>query len=341
MKQIISVLAVLILLVASCCSPNKKKNNADAPERNLEPLHKSFLENKFGMFIHFNMSSFFGEGSESAEWSTGKEDPLFFNPEKLDCNQWAEAASSANMKYAVFTVKHTGGWCLWNSAYTDHDISAFKNFRDGKGDLVKEYCEAFRKQGIKIGFYYCFPVWDERWATMSTLPIEGFSEGKGDVVTFVKNQFTELLSNYGDIDYLWCDQHLTPNGGFKEGDFLEIKKLVHSLQPNCLVIGNNSQDFEDSDIHSYEFPWSKELPPVDNKIAAEVSDKIQDGWFYGGDETKAIRTVEYYVDTMLTMLNSRNCNYLLNCAPSSQGLIPDDVVEMLKKIGEIQNVKLE
>ena len=89
---------------------------ASAADRNLEELQQQFLSWKFGMFIHFSMSTFVPGG-----WSSGKEDPLLFNPENLDIGQWADAAKAAKMKYAVLTVKHTGGWCLWDSATTGHD----------------------------------------------------------------------------------------------------------------------------------------------------------------------------------------------------------------------------
>jgi hypothetical protein len=88
------------------------------------------------MFIHFNIATF-----NDREWANGYEDPATFAPDKLDCGQWADVAKAAKMKYAALTVKHTGGYCLWNSAYTTHDISAFKNFRDGKGDLVEVHID--------------------------------------------------------------------------------------------------------------------------------------------------------------------------------------------------------
>jgi alpha-L-fucosidase len=73
-------------------------------------LREKFLEWRFGMFIHFNMATF-----NNRQWATGTEDPATFAPAKLDCGQWLDAAAAAGMKYAVLTVKHTGGWCLWDS----------------------------------------------------------------------------------------------------------------------------------------------------------------------------------------------------------------------------------
>lgn len=298
--------------------------------RNLDSLQKSFLDLKFGMFIHFNMATYI-EG----EWSTGREDPLLFNPVALDCGQWAAAAAAAHMKYAVLTVKHTGGWCLWDSAYTDHDVTMLKNYKNGKGDLVQEFCTAFRKRNIKIGFYYCFPLWNKKWADYQTLPIEGYSEGKGDAVAFIKNQFTELLTGYGDVSVLWVDQFGAHNGGLKPGDWESIKAHVHSLQPNCIVIANNSTQFSQTDIYSYEYPYSHKLPPTGNTNPSEVCDKIQEaGWFWKPKGIAVNRSVDYIVNTMLIPLTNRRSNYLLNCAPDTRGLMPDDVVKRLREIGK-------
>ena len=138
--------------------------------------------------------------------------PLTFNPAKLDCGQWADAAKEAGVKYAVLTTKHTEGYALWDSAHTTHDITAFKNFKDGKGDIVREFVDAFRERGIKIGFYYCAPGnFDNQ--NGNTLPegkpsLQGLPpEAKGDYAGFIKKQFTELLTNYGPVDLLWCDQY--------------------------------------------------------------------------------------------------------------------------------------
>lgn len=103
-------------------------------------LRENFLGWGFGMFIHFNMATF-----NERDWANGHEDPATFAPDRLDCSQWADAAAAAGMKYAVLTVKHTGGWYLWDSKHTDsHDTTAYKNIRNGKGDIVREFVDAFR-----------------------------------------------------------------------------------------------------------------------------------------------------------------------------------------------------
>jgi len=325
-------------LVAGCAIGQKDGAAVSAGKpaekgRDLSKLQKEFLSWKFGMFMHFNMSTFVPGG-----WSSGKEDPKKFNPVNLDMGQWADAAKSAHMKYAVLTVKHTGGWCLWPSECATRSVKLFTNYKNGKGDLVKEFCEAFRKRGLKVGFYYCFPLCGKVWADYGTLPVEGYETGKADAKEFVKKQFTELLSNYGKIDLIWIDQSDTHNGGLKWEDWEEIKKHIHSLQPGCVVIANNQHSFNRTDIAGYEYPYSLELPPPGNKIPSEVCDKLQNGWFSNPNGVAIpVRDVDYIVNKMLLPLNDNNSNYLLNCGPDHRGLMPESVVAILKKVGEAWN----
>jgi alpha-L-fucosidase len=306
-------------------------NTNTTQTRNVKQIGEDFLKLKFGMFIHFNMSTFVPGG-----WSHGDEDPMLFNPTKMDCGQWADAAVSAGMTYITLTVKHTGGWCLWPTRYTPHNISLFKNYKNGEGDIVREFVEACRSRGLKIGFYYCFPLYHPDWAQYSTLPIEGYESGTCDSITFIKNQFTELLTQYGDIDIIWIDQSGTLNGGMKEGDYQSFKNHVHELQPDCTVIANNQTDYTDTDIFGYEYPWSLELPSADNKEPVEVCDKLNQGWFSDpkSTDTPPVRSVDYIVNRMLIPLNNGNAVYLLNCAPNKLGLMSDATVVRLKEIGE-------
>ena len=238
-RKIILGLAVLMALPVSA-------QDSVSPAR----LREEFLSWKFGMFIHFNMATF-----HERELATGHEDPGTFAPDKLDCRQWVDAAAEAGMKYAVLTVKHTGGWCLWHSKHTEsHDMTAFSNYQDGKGDIVREFVEACRKRGIKVGLYYCFPGnfagqdLPEGREDLHGLP----PEAKGDFTGFIKKQMTELLTRYGPIDLLWIDQWAKRT---RRSDWLSIKQHIKSLQPNCVVIANNSHNYTETDIHSFEYPW--------------------------------------------------------------------------------------
>ncbi|MBS3764870.1 MAG: alpha-L-fucosidase [Planctomycetes bacterium] len=300
----------------------------------------AFLGWKFGMMLSFNMSTF-----HDMTWTNGYEDPATFAPDKLDCGQWADAATKAGMKYGVLTVKHTGGWCLWDSQYTSHDATAFINYKDGKGDIVREYAESFRERDLKVGFYYCFPG-DFSGKLGNVLPegardLHGMPpEAEGNYAGFIKKQLTELLTQYGSVDLMWIDQYANRYTGEQ---WKTLKGHIKSLQPNCLVIGNNSIDGQETDVHSYEYPWLKPnaperaLPPEDNDVPAEVCDKMGPGWFWKSweDETNLMEAEE--VVRMLRLCNSRMANYLLDVAPDKSGLIPDHSVQRLEEVGELRS----
>ena len=301
----------------------------------LAERQQEFLSWKFGMFIHYGLASY-NEG----QWATVYEDPASFAPTQLDCGQWADAAKAAGMKYAVLTTKHTSGYALWDSKHTTHDITAFKNFKGGKGDLVREYVDAFRARGIKIGLYYCLPGdYSKNKLKPGQTDLHGLPpEAAGDYVKFIKLQLTELLTQYGAVDLMWFDQY---NNKYTRAQWGEIKAHVHALQPDCLVLANNSTDFKQTDIYSYEYPWLKDkklnaLPAENNTNAAEICDCITPGaWYWQPKITEKSMTSAAKVVDMLKLCNGRQANYLLNVPPDRTGRIPDWLV---RRLGEIDQV---
>jgi alpha-L-fucosidase len=298
-------------------------------------LRESFLKWHFGLFLHFNLATF-----ADVDWATGYEDPGLFKPAKLDCAQWADAAKAAGMKYAVLTVKHTEGYALWDSAGTTHDITAFKNFRDGKADLVREFVEAFRARGLKVGLYYCFPGdYSKGKLAPGQTDLHGLPpEAAADYAGVIEKQLTELLTRYGPIDLLWIDQYANP---YTAAQWPAFRALVKSLQPRCLLLANNSRDFKETDILSYEFPWKHELPPEDSAAASEVCDTIQAGqrWFWDKNAgLENLQAAEQIVQR-LRLCNARHANYLLNVPPDRDGLISGPHLQRLREVGRLLEQK--
>ncbi len=324
--------SVLWLLLLAGCAVNVR---AEEP-RPLAERQQEFLSWRFGMFLHFNMATFNDE-----EWAMGHENPGSFIPRKLDCGQWADAAKAAGMQYAVLTVKHTGGWCLWDSKLTDHDITAFNNYT--QGDIVRQFVDAFRERGLKVGFYYCAPG-DFSGRYGNRLPpgkadLHGLPpEAEGDYAGFMMKQFDELLTDYGPIDLLWIDQY---NNKYTRNQWEQIKAHIASLQPNCLVIANNSLKWQETDIHSYEYPYlktkmpSRKLPPPNNANPAEVCDTICDGWFWHRNSSETSVREAADIVQMVKLCNERHANYLLNVPPDDKGLLPKVFVERLEEVGKM------
>ncbi|MEO6851486.1 MAG: alpha-L-fucosidase [Mucilaginibacter sp.] len=301
----------------------------------LTKKQNEFANWKYGIFLHFNMATYVNK-----EWATGYEDPLLFAPEKLDCGQWASVAKSAGMRYGVLTVKHTCGWCLWDSKYTTHDISIFKNYKNGQGDIVREFVDAFRKKGLKVGLYYCMP--GDYSNGYGNVPAAGQkdlhglpSEAGDDYEGFIEKQITELLTNYGPIDLLWFDQY---SNKYTFKYWLQLKGLIHKLQPNCIVLANNSDNYQVSDVISYEYPYRKKatpdkaLPPAGNKNVGEVCDCIDANgiWFW---HTGPVTLQEPgVISGMIKLCNARNTNYLLDVPPNRDGLIGQEYIKRLAEI---------
>ena len=293
-------------------------------------LRKDFLKLRFGLFLHFNMATYVNR-----EWANGYEDPALFKPDRLDCGQWAEVANAAGMKYGVLTVKHTGGWCLWDSDHTAHDITRFIHYKNGRGDIVREFVDAFRAHGLKVGFYYCFPGDFSSSGLPEGMPdLHGLPpEAAGDYVGFIKKQLTELLTNYGPVDLLWIDQY---SNKYTRPDWQEIRSHIKSLQRRCLVIGNNAHSLKDSDIYSCEFPWdSKGIPPEGNTMPAEVCDKISRTWFWNTADGPEHAKDAADIVKMLKLCNERNANYLLNVPPDRDGLISGAHLERMQEVAAL------
>jgi alpha-L-fucosidase len=219
-------------------------------------------------------------------------------------------------------------------------MAAFVNYKGGKGDIVREFVDACRNRRIKVGLYYCLPGnysgqnLPEDKEDLHGLP----PKAKGDYIGFIKKQLSELLTRYGPVDLLWIDQY---RNHYTRDDWQMIKQHIKSLQSNCIVIANNSLDFRETNIHSYEYPWlknsrpDKALPPEGNEHPAEVCDKIGPGWFWKtGENNENVRKAEELV-AMLKLCNSRKANYLLNVAPDTSGMIPDYSLKRLHEIGKL------
>jgi alpha-L-fucosidase len=296
---------------------------------------RDFMKWRFGLFLHFNLGTF-----ADLDWAGGYENPALFNPARLDCNQWAAAARAAGMTYAVLTVKHTEGIALYDSSPTAHDITLFTRFRDGHGDIVREFVDACRSHGLKVGLYYCFPGDYADQAHKNAPPpgkpnLHGMPpEAAGDFSGFIKEQLAELLTKYGPVDLLWIDQF---NNKYTRAAWPDIFAHVKSLQPRCLVLGNNAGTLRDSDVLSFEYPWKQSLPSTNNTSPAEVCDTIQTGarWFWREARRPGdLQTAETIV-ARVRLCNSRNANYLLNVPPDRDGLISGPHLERLREIGRL------
>ncbi|MCX6259055.1 MAG: alpha-L-fucosidase [Bacteroidia bacterium] len=311
----------------------------------------SYQEMEVIGFLHFNMNTFTGK-----EWGNGDEDPALFNPTALDAEQWVKVARDAGMKELILTAKHHDGFCLWPSRYTEHSIknSPYKN---GKGDIVKEFTDACRKYGLKAGIY--LSPWDRN----------NSEYGKPGYISYYRNQLTELLTNYGTISEIWFDGANGGTGyygGANEERRIDAKtyygwdstiKLVKNLQPGILVFSDAGPDIHwignengsvgetfwstiNNDhlvIGASDMAYLNSGDQAGNKwICGECDVSIRPGWFYHPEEDSLVKTPENLADLYYKSVG-RNAVLLLNVPPDKQGLIADNDIKALQKFRSILN----
>ncbi|KAF8573809.1 glycoside hydrolase family 29 protein [Ramaria rubella] len=287
--------------------------------RTLLELQQSFLDLRFGMFIHFNMATF-----QNLEWGDPRGPGSLFNPTALDTDQWVSAAKDAGMTYACLTTKHHDGFAIWP---TRTGGAGVKNV-----DVVRAYVDSCRKGGLKVGLYYS--ILDLR-ADIRKFCITA------EKVGLIKAQLTELLTDYGTIDLLIFDGWNAPWSRITYEDlpFDDIYHYVKTLQPDCLVMDLNASEFPASalyysDIKAFESNAGQTLPER-NIIPAQCCHTLTDEWFWKqGDETRALKSSKRVIQEWLVPQNERFCNLLLNAAPTREGRLAPNVVARLKEIGK-------
>ena len=285
----------------------------------LEALQRSYVDLRFGMFIHFGILTYTGS------WSEANLPISMFNPTGLDPSQWATAAQSAHMTYGVLTTRHHDGFALWPSSVGNFNVKN-TSWMNGQGDVVRAYVDAFRAKGLAPGLYYS--VWDNT---------EGI--GNGSITTaqmnYVTTQITELLTNYGQIPILILDGY-SWKMGHKAVAYEQIRALVKSLQPNCLLTDHTHlNDPWDVDITNFEEPAGS-FAPANNTYAGNQETKINasggNDWFWAPN-IGGLMSVTAIVDQHLKVLEPRWTNFLLNCPPNRQGLLDAAIVTRLGEVG--------
>jgi alpha-L-fucosidase len=285
----------------------------------LEQLQRDFVDLRFGMFLHFGILTYTGA------WSKANLDIKQFNPTGLDPGQWADAAVAARMKYAVLTTRHHDGFALWPSRASDFNVGHIP-WRGGKGDVVREYVDAFRSRGLLPGLYYS--IWD----TTEDVSAGHLTPAK---LAYIKRQLTELLTNYGPIPILIIDGW-SWQMGHNAVAYQEIRGLVKSLQPDCLLTDHaHLADPWDMDVVNFEEPRSG-WAPAGNTYPAQQEQKVNaiggNDWFWAPD-LGGLMTAREVVNKHLEDLEPKWTNFLLNCPPNRDGKLDPAIIELLRDVG--------
>jgi len=274
---------------------------------------------KFGMFIHWGLYSLIGrhewamenEGIPVAEYEKLAKK---FNPKPNAARDWAKLAKRAGMKYMVMTTKHHEGFCLFDTKLTDYCASKQACGRD----LVAEYVNAAREQGLRIGFYYSLMDWHHPDGAKCA----NDESARKRFVKYIHGQVRELMTNYGKIDILWYDVNwpLTP----EQWEAAEMNRMVRELQPD-IIINNRTglpEDFSTPEQHVRGEPEGR---------AWEACMTMNDSWGYHKADD-AWKTPKRILRNLITCARDGG-NYLLNIGPKPDGSVPEESVRILNTIG--------
>lgn len=342
-KSFLLLITLLICLQGMAQLPKES-------EENKQKRMEWWMHDRFGMFIHWGLYSLPArhEWMKTREKLTNEEYQKYFdefNPDLYNPKEWAKMAKAAGMKYAVITTKHHEGFCLFDSKFTDYNATKTPAGRD----LLREWVDAFRAEGIKIGFYYSLIDWHHPDFTVDdNHPLRGDASDKTyDEVNkgrnmdkyrkFLKDQLRELMTNYGEVSMLWLDFSYPGKHGkdYKDWDSENLLKMVRKLQPNILV--NDRLDLKDVEggwdfTTPEQFKVSKTPEYKGKKVAWETCQTFSGSWGYHRDENTWKDNKQLLV--LLIESVSKGGNLLLNVGPTARGYFDNRAQDRLKSMGE-------
>jgi len=310
---------------------------------------KWWTDARFGMFIHWGLYALPARHEWVKNWermTNGQYQKYFeiFNPDLYNPKEWARMAKEAGMKYVVLTAKHHEGFCLWDSKFTDYKST---NTPLGK-DIIKEYVDAFRAEGLKVGFYYSLIDWhhpdytiDSRHPQRQDYDTAYARLNKGRDMNryrdYMKNQVRELLTNYGEISIIWFDFSFPgKNGkGHEDWDSENLLKLARSLQPGIII--DDRLDLKDVE-GGWDFTTPEQVkvtkwPEVNGKrVPWETCQTFSGSWGYYRDEEtwkSPAQLLELLIESV-----SKGGNLLLNVGPTARGAFDNRAQERLKAMGD-------
>lgn len=340
MKKLLAAVMLALSLTASA-----NTNQTYTPSADNIAARKHFQDSKFGIFLHWGLYAMLATG----EWTMTNNDLNYkeyaklaggFYPSRFSAKEWVSQIKASGAKYICFTTRHHEGFSMFKTKYSDYNVVDASPF---KRDIVKELADECHRQGIDIHFYYSHIDWQREDAPLGRT---GLGTGRpvdkqnwDSYYTFMNNQLTELLTNYGKVGAIWFDgwwdQDQNPSFDWR---LPEQYALIHRLQPACLI-GNNHHHtpFEGEDFQMFE----RDLPGENtaglsgqsiSQLPLETCETMNGMWGYKitDQNYKSTKTLIHY----LVKAAGRNANLLMNIGPQPDGCLPAVAVQRLKEMGE-------
>ncbi len=346
----------LLLAALAARSVTSLGQTAPAPYGVLPtPAQLNWHQMEMYCIIHFGVDTY-----TNKEWGYGDEDPKLVNPVKFDASQIVGAAKAGGFKGVVVVAKHHDGLCLWPTQTTEHNISK-SNWRNGKGDMVKEYQLACQKLGMQLGLY-CSP-WDRNNAYY----------GQAKYVETYRDQLKELYTRYGKLFASWHDGANGGDGYY--GGTREVRKIdrttyygwpqtwaiTRRLQPSAILFGDVGPDVRwvgNEEGHAGETCWATYTPqaPEPGKepangftkyelgvqgtrngkywMPAECDVSLRPGWFYHASQNSQVKSSYELLDLYYKSVG-RGANLDLGLSPNPDGLLNAEDVQSLQAFGRL------
>lgn len=340
MKKLLAAAMLALSLTASA-----NTNQTYTPSADNIAARKHFQDSKFGIFLHWGLYAMLATG----EWTMTNNNLNYkeyaklaggFYPSRFSAKEWVSQIKASGAKYICFTTRHHEGFSMFKSKYSDYNVVDASPF---KRDIVKELADECHRQGIDIHFYYSHIDWQREDAPLGRT---GLGTGRpvdkqnwDSYYTFMNNQLTELLTNYGKVGAIWFDgwwdQDINPSFDWR---LPEQYALIHRLQPACLIGNNHHQTpFEGEDFQMFE----RDLPGENtaglsgqsiSQLPLETCETMNSMWGYKitDQNYKSTKTLIHY----LVKAAGRNANLLMNIGPQPDGCLPEVAVQRLKEMGE-------
>ncbi len=341
------------LLLAALCTPALLQAGAPEPYGALpSPRQLAWHGQEFYGFVHLTINTF-----TDREWGYGDEDPALFAPTDLDADQIVGAMAAAGMTRVIVTAKHHDGFCLWDSAHTEHDVA-----RSGyEGDVVRAFADACRRHGLGLGLY--LSPWDRNHPEY----------GRPAYVEYFRAQLRELLTGYGEVEEVWFDGANGGDGYYGGANetrtidraayygWEETYALVRELQPGACTFGDGGTDIRwvgNERGIAGDPCWSTHTPRVragetgiapgtvqhelnvngtrggERWLPAECDVSIRPGWFYHADQNDSVKGPEELLELYYQSVG-RGATLLLNVPPDRRGQLHELDVAALRGFGEL------
>lgn len=315
---------------------------------------KWFTKARFGMFIHWGLYTIPSRGEwvrNYEEIPAGDYEPLKyeFQPDSCDMRQWAKLAKEAGMEYAVLTAKHHDGYCLFDTKTTDFNAMACCG-----RDFIREFLDAFRAEGLKVGVYYSvidwrhpdFPHYGDKHHPMRNKP--EYSNENRDFdryLSYMNQQIEELCTNYGKLDLIWFDFSYDKMTG-ETWHATELVRKLRQWQPDIIMNnrleasgeGFGSLLTENPNEYSGDFVSPEQIIPprgifdcAGRRVVWESCVTMNNNWGYCSTD-KNFKPADMLIKKLVECV-SKGGNMILNVGPDATGRIPEESVRILKEIG--------